>query len=495
MIGYNKNEIIGKMRERVILQNRVINQSNSGFQIESYSNIGTYWTSLDYKTGFEEEDSDKIVTQQKINFTLRYNQEINTNSRLVYRDSLYQIEKIEISNDRRFVVCTGVYRSSYTGSYAISIGVASTVSGIATSTANIKLLMSVIGQANAIASAIADITVLHQSVVEVAAFAYASATTTADIKLSKTLVSSVNATGTTTADLTVTASASLLLDLYPSAAAAYSLRKLRTAYTGSAVRVRRSSDNTEQDIGFSGNNLDTTALTTFIGAGNGFVTTWYDQSGSGNNATMTTQANQPQIVSSGSVITHNSKPALQYDGTNDGLNAVVSGINNTSALCLFYVYSSNLAAAADTNSALLWYNGDFLVTNLRGHISSTGLLGGEYMALDVRTSITGGDRLGSTTYRRSANTVVVENNFYLTSGTSFQQNNNNVSLNLLTSGVTTSTNYTPNAYNTSTNLNIGYNISGVYANQKISEFIVYLSDQTTNRSNINGNINTEYAIY
>ena len=43
----------------------------------------------------------------------------------------------------------------------------------------------------------------------------------------------------------------LLLDDYPNSAVAYSLRKLRTAYTGAAIRVRRSSDNAEQDIGFN----------------------------------------------------------------------------------------------------------------------------------------------------------------------------------------------------------------------------------------------------
>ena len=94
-----------------------------------------------------------------------------------------------------------------------------------------------------------------------------------------------------------------LLDSYPGAAAAYSVRLLKSTYTGSAIRVRRSSDNAESDIGFSGGNLDTSALTTFCGAGNGFVTTWYDQSGGGNNLTQTTAAQQPQIVSSGSVIT------------------------------------------------------------------------------------------------------------------------------------------------------------------------------------------------
>ncbi len=84
----------------------------------------------------------------------------------------------------------------------------------------------------------------------------------------------------------------LLLDTYTGAAVAYSLRQLRTAYTGAAIRVRRSSDNAEQNIGFVNNVLDTASLLTFCGAGNGFVTTWYDQSGNANNATQSTAFNQ-----------------------------------------------------------------------------------------------------------------------------------------------------------------------------------------------------------
>ena len=51
------------------------------------------------------------------------------------------------------------------------------------------------------------------------------------------------------------AAASYLLDTYSGSAVAYSLRKLSLAYSGSAIRVRRSSDNAEQNIGFdaSGN--------------------------------------------------------------------------------------------------------------------------------------------------------------------------------------------------------------------------------------------------
>lgn len=58
---------------------------------------------------------------------------------------------------------------------------------------------------------------------------------------------------------------SLLLDSYPNAAVAYSLRKLRSAYTGSAIRVRRSVDNVEQDFGFVNNVLDTDSLLDFVG--------------------------------------------------------------------------------------------------------------------------------------------------------------------------------------------------------------------------------------
>lgn len=107
----------------------------------------------------------------------------------------------------------------------------------------------------------------------------------------------------------------LLLDLYPNATVAYSLRKLRATYTGSAIRVRRSSDNAEQNIGFVNNVLDTTSLLTFCGVGNGFVTIWYDQSEVGNNATQVTTTAQPTIVNSGTLITRNSKPYIQASST------------------------------------------------------------------------------------------------------------------------------------------------------------------------------------
>lgn len=93
------------------------------------------------------------------------------------------------------------------------------------------------------------------------------------------------------------AAASGILDGISNVAAAYSLRQLRTAYAGSAVRVRRSSDSTEQDIGFDGSGeFDSSAFSAFVGGGTGYVKKWYDQSGNGRDATQTTAGNQPTIA-------------------------------------------------------------------------------------------------------------------------------------------------------------------------------------------------------
>jgi hypothetical protein len=100
------------------------------------------------------------------------------------------------------------------------------------------------------------------------------------------------------------AAPSLLLDSLSAAPlGAYSCNdRLATSYTGALVRVRRSSDNTEADIGYTaGNVLDRTALLAHVGAGNGFVTKLYDQSGNGRDLAQTTAARQPQIVASGTI--------------------------------------------------------------------------------------------------------------------------------------------------------------------------------------------------
>ena len=104
-----------------------------------------------------------------------------------------------------------------------------------------------------------------------------------------------------------------LLDTYSGAAAAYSLRKLRTDYTGFAIKVQDNVGGATQDIGFNVfGELDTVSLLQYAGSNDVFVETWYDQSGSGNNATQPSSGVRPQIVSSGAVIVENGKPAVQF---------------------------------------------------------------------------------------------------------------------------------------------------------------------------------------
>lgn len=98
-----------------------------------------------------------------------------------------------------------------------------------------------------------------------------------------------------------------------------STRKYNPSHSRSCLRVRRDNDNSELDIGFSGFDLDESALTTFVGSNNGFVTKWYDQSGLLNDAVQTNTSYQPRIVNSGTVEKVNSKPGIFFDGVDDHL--------------------------------------------------------------------------------------------------------------------------------------------------------------------------------
>lgn len=180
-----------------------------------------------------------------------------------------------------------------------------------------------------------------------------------------------------------TAPFSYLLDTYSGASVAYSLRKLSSTYTGNAIRVRRTTpDFTEQNIGFVNNELDTVALLSFIGAGDGFVTTWYDQSGAGVNVSRSGALTQPQIASSGVIYTKNGKPAVYWrevDGQRymDSTISVGSLPAFTVAAVIFPIKRNNYdklftigIEAADSaisycmsngGSAFDWQAGDFMM--------------------------------------------------------------------------------------------------------------------------------------
>jgi Alpha-L-arabinofuranosidase B, catalytic len=93
--------------------------------------------------------------------------------------------------------------------------------------------------------------------------------------------------------------------------AAYSTRKLLTAYAGNAVQIQRASDNATSNVGFVSNVLDTATTGTFCSGTTCRVITWYDQSGGGFNLTQATFANAPIIFQAGATVFINStRPAL-----------------------------------------------------------------------------------------------------------------------------------------------------------------------------------------
>jgi hypothetical protein len=142
---------------------------------------------------------------------------------------------------------------------------------------------------------------------------------------------------------TTAAATDLLLDTYTGAAAAYSVRKLDKDYTGYAMKVREDSGDTEADIGFDSNgDLDTAAIATHCGSANGYVVTWYDQSGNANNATQSTSSAQPQIYNGTAVITENGKPAVD---TTAGTQMLVANYSVLSSNTYTFKVVSNITAS------------------------------------------------------------------------------------------------------------------------------------------------------
>ena len=255
-----------------------------------------------------------------------------------------------------------------------------------------------------------------------------------------------------------TTTAPKLLDIYTNSAGAYSLRKLRTAYTGYAITVRRSSDNTSQDIGFDVNgNLDTTTLLSFVGAGNGYVSRWYDQSGNGNNAFQITASQQPLIVSNGTVTTNGGKPVIR---TAQGTGFLINQINLGTTHSMF--------AVIDWISGQKEYFGSF------GNSWAFYQLDGEYRAS------------GSVTRTNASFTLNRFLGVLLRTNSNLQYYQNSVTLG-------SAFNLGSNASFILSNL-VGEDYNWGFAGDQ-QEAIIYPTNVLTNRAGIESNINSYYSIY
>ena len=237
-----------------------------------------------------------------------------------------------------------------------------------------------------------------------------------------------------------------MLNQYDGTLVAYSLRLLNDDYTGDAITVRRASDNATLNIGFVDGDLDVASLETFCSGTDGFVTTWYDQNGGGEDAYITTASAQPQIVSSGSVLTSFGKAAIYFDGVNDYLD---TNITDSTYKQLFAVKDTQGGTVVSFSGAVQLQSNSYNTTNDNVIFSDT--LG--LYTIDnenVKGYLDGVDETGSATV--------------------FTQIFNRLKL---------------GSINGSSGFSEGY----------ISEVIIYTTDQSSNRTAIEENINDYYSIY
>lgn len=248
-----------------------------------------------------------------------------------------------------------------------------------------------------------------------------------------------------------------LLDTFSGAAAAYSLRKL-SASTTNVVRVRRSSDDAESN--FTAAEVADGTLEAWVGALNdGYVTTWYDQSGNGNDATQATAATQPQIVSGGSVILENGKPVVSPDGVDDILN-------NSAIINYHSIFMAGLPSSNVSNNIVL----DIVL-----------YLGWEATAITYRTNTYSPHYFPSDTTQQIIS-IIAEGGV------------DPRSVNAYRNGVASASN--------PISLNLGFGQGFIFGvdnfgeyDRPVHEIIIYDSDQSANRTAIESNINDYYSIY
>ena len=267
---------------------------------------------------------------------------------------------------------------------------------------------------------------------------------------------------------------SLLLDTYTGAKVAVSLRKLRNAYTGSAVRVRRSSDNAEQDIGFNGaNEIDTAVLKTFIGANTGYVVKWYDQSGNANDASQSTTTQQGAIVISGAVQRTNGKVSVYFDG-DDAYNTATVSLNTYLYISAIFKASNNFIIAEHGTNAYTNGDGFFYYTD----VNSSWLFSrsSAFYYCSGSNSWAGTNQVLTTLSNNSSGAAYYKNGVVQNNGT-------------VTGSSLSNTSYTDNIYLWS-RANTSVIISG-YA----QETIIWDKDMASDRAAVELNTNTFYSIY
>jgi hypothetical protein len=189
----------------------------------------------------------------------------------------------------------------------------------------------------------------------------------------------------------------------------------------------------------------------------GFVETWYDQSGNGNDAVQDVAASQPQIVDGGSLITRgaNSEPSILFGGAADNRLDVVGRPIAKSVFSALQASNTNFETLiCDTTD-----NAPRATTNNNANNRAYKFEGFGTPSVNV----------DGVTYNGTSN--VSSLGFHLLGMTS----GSGSSINRI--GANPSAGSTGNSFN------------------YVSELILYPSDQSANREAIETNINNQYSIY
>ena len=300
-------------------------------------------------------------------------------------------------------------------------------------------------------------------------------------------------------------------NLFGVPAAAYSLRKLSpdSVYSGAAIRVRRSSDNTEQDINFvsSAANaiIDTSSLLTFVGAGNGFVTTWYNQNGSGNDFTQTSAGNQPRIVNAGVLDIRNTLPSFNFNGSSNFMDVP------SSSSTFKFLHTDNMSFVAIAMQAGVVADPNVAYSILDNRALSSNDIG-YGLSYDDRSSVSRNNRITSGVARGVVGTFVSNN---ISNDNYFEANEFTILSNIIDNTNATAANRNlvyrnstslannnsqlgvPSTADATHNLRLGrragnadFNLSGY-----VSEIIIYNGDKSADRTAIETNINNYYNVF
>lgn len=274
----------------------------------------------------------------------------------------------------------------------------------------------------------------------------------------------------------------LLLDNVTGALGAYSLtRKLRTAYSGNCIKINRDSNGNESNIGFSGNDIDSSAISTFCSGTVGRAVTIYDQSGNGNDITLHTGYTAGAVVYSGGTLKSVNGKQSMYIDQNPYAQAYYetpSGFLN-GATALTFLLVSKIPNPSGSNRGVF-------------APASTNSVGLEVLQLKV-IAIDTALRFNGTGRNSGSNLLFGDDVQSLTeiyadsSATSAYYNGNAVTLSNSTGMPTLNHNgvYGLGIYSSSAYIDLGH----------IQELIIFDSDKSSQKSVIESDINGFYSIY